>query len=181
MDKSKQILILVDDNDNFLGYAPRTECHSGDGKRHRAFVIALYNQKGELLLQERKHWLWDRFWDLTSAGHPLHLEKKDEDYIGASQRCLMDEWGIKGIKLRNAGAFNYFERHGKDCENEHCALILGEFNNKPNPNPDEAYGFRWLELSALKKEVSQTPKKFTPWLIEALPLLSSSERLRMSK
>lgn len=169
MDKSRQILILVDDNDNFIGYAPRTECHSGEGRRHRAFVIALYNRRGELLLQERRHWLWDKFWDLTAASHPLHIGNKDETYISSSERNLKDEWGITGVKLRKVGAFNYFEQHGKDCENEHCALILGEFNGKPNP--DEAYGYRWLGLAALKKEVLENPKRFTPWLIEALPLL----------
>jgi len=181
MDKNSQILILVDDNDNFIGYAPRTECHSGKGRRHRAFVIALYNRNGELLLQERKHWLWDRFWDLTSAGHPLHLDTKgDESYIAASERCLVDEWSIRGVKLQNVGAFNYFESHGESCENEHCALILGEFKGKPNPNPDEAYGFRWLKLSALKKEVLENPKKFTPWLIDALPLLDKEKCLNVN-
>jgi isopentenyldiphosphate isomerase len=42
----EQTLILVDNNDRILGYAPRGICHTGKGKRHRAFVIALYNSKG---------------------------------------------------------------------------------------------------------------------------------------
>ncbi len=50
----EQTLILVDNEDNILGYAPKSVCHTGKGKRHRAFVILLYNKDKKILLQYRK-------------------------------------------------------------------------------------------------------------------------------
>lgn len=178
--KEEQTLILVDDSDKILGYAPRTECHTDNGRRHRAYALALYSKKGEILLQERKHWLWDRVWDLTLASHPLHINGKNETYISSAARRLGEEWGITGVKLRNIGAFNYFEKYRESCENEHCALIVGEYNKEPKINPEVAYGFRWIALSALKSEVAANPKKFTPWLIEALAILEKEKGLKLS-
>ena len=170
----EQTMILVDDKDRFLGYAPRSVCHTGPGKRHRAFVILLYNKDGTILLQHRKHHLFDKLWDLTAASHPLHLEDRNEDYIEAAQRCLKTEWGIENIELRKIGAFNYFKAYNDRCENEHCAVIVGEYNGKIATNPEVAYGFRWANLKQLLFEVTQFPHTFTAWLVEAVNLIKNN-------
>ena len=46
-------LILVDSNDQVLGYDTKARVHDGDGVLHRAFSIFLFNLQGELLLQQR--------------------------------------------------------------------------------------------------------------------------------
>lgn len=166
----EQALIVVDDKDKMLGYAPRSECHTGKGKRHRAFVILLFNKEGKILLQHRKHKLFDKLWDLTAASHPLHINGKDESYIEAAHRCLKNEWGIDKIELKNVGAFNYFKEHSEHCENEHCALIVGEYNEKFVVNPEVAYGFRWVDFEQLLSEIHKNPDNFTIWLIEAVKL-----------
>ena len=77
----EQQLLLVDEKDEFLGqYAPRSACHTGKGLHHRAFAVCLFNKSGQILLQKRKHKLWDNFWDVTAISHPLHLLDRDESY-----------------------------------------------------------------------------------------------------
>jgi len=171
----EQTLILVDDKDNILGYAPRSECHTGKGKRHRAFIILVYNKDKEILLQHRKHKLFDKFWDLTAASHPLHVDGKNESYIEASSRCLKDEWGIENIELKKIGAFNYFKEYGDRCENEYCALIVGEYDGELDMNSEVAYGFRWVSLKQLLSEIEENPEIFTRWLIEAVKVLRNHE------
>ncbi len=159
----EQTLILVDNNDNILGYAPRSVCHTGKGKRHRAFVIALYNSKGEILLQRRKHALFSNMWDLTGASHPLRLHGRNESYAEAAARCVRDEFGLNGISLRKIGAFNYFAPQGKKCENEHCAVIVGKYDGKVKANPKAAYGYRWASLESTLAEIRRKPESFVMW------------------
>jgi len=164
----EQELLLVDKNDNFLGkYAPKSRCHIGTGLHHRAFTILIRNQKGEVLLQKRKHKLWDGFWDLTNS-HPLHKEDgTDETYEEAAQRCLKREWGIE-IPVKKLFGFNYFARFTKFSENEYCAFLVGEHNGEVYPNSEVAYGYKWVPLDELLKDFKIHPQNYTPWLIKAL-------------
>jgi isopentenyl-diphosphate delta-isomerase len=171
----EQTLIVVDDKDNAIGYAPRSECHTGNGKRHRAFVILIYNKDKKILLQHRKHELFDNYWDLACASHPLHVNGKNEGYIEAALRCLKFEWGIEKVKLRKVGTYNYFKSYNGSCENEHCALIVGECNGELKMNPEVAYGLRWVVLKELLSEIEENNEKFTPWLIEAVKILKYDE------
>ncbi|AJF60521.1 MAG: NUDIX domain-containing protein [Candidatus Diapherotrites archaeon] len=163
-----QLLLLVDENDKFSGqYAPREKCHFGKGIHHRAFAIIVYNKKKEILLQLRKHKLWDNFWDLTAASHPLHLKERDESYQEAGSRCLKAEFGFD-VKLETLFGYNYFAKYGEHCENEYCALLAGEFNGKVKPDRKAVKDFKWQKLDALEKDVKKDKNKFTPWLIVAL-------------
>ena len=159
----EQTLILVDNYDRILGYAPRSICHTGKGKRHRAFVIALYNNNGEILLQRRRHALFTNMWDLTGASHPLRLRGRNESYAEAAARCVRNEVGLRGISFRKIGAFNYFASQGKKCENENCALIVGKYDGKVKANPKVAYGFRWASLQETLKEIRKKPESFVMW------------------
>ena len=92
--KESQTLIVVDDNDEIIQYASRSICHRGNGLRHRGVAIWLHNSQAEILLQKRKHELFDQLWDLAGATHPLHLDDRDETYEESGIRCLKTEWGI---------------------------------------------------------------------------------------
>ena len=69
-------LILVDSDDNEIGYASKAEAHDGGGIRHRAFSLFLFNDEGELLLQQRapSKRLWGGFWSNSCCSHPRRGE-----------------------------------------------------------------------------------------------------------
>jgi isopentenyl-diphosphate delta-isomerase len=46
-------LILVDADDNEIGHMTKAACHDGVGRLHRAFSVFLFNDAGEMLLQQR--------------------------------------------------------------------------------------------------------------------------------
>ncbi len=181
MKKNEQQLILVDDKDDFLGkYAPKSKCHTGKGLRHRAFTLLIRNSKNEVLLQQRKHLLWDKCWDLTNS-HPLHKKGgTNESYDESVSRCLKWEWGID-FPIKKLFAFNYFARikvlpkagsyfaqFGNFCENEYCAFMIGEYNGEVYPNPEVAYGYKWMPLSELLEDIKIHSEIYTPWLLKAL-------------
>jgi isopentenyl-diphosphate delta-isomerase len=166
MNTDNQMLLLVDENDNFLGkYAERIDCHTGKGIRHRAFVTLLENKKGEVLLQKRKHKLWDGFWDTTAISHPVHLKDHDETYSEAGNKTLQREMGIPEVALTNAGGFSYFAKFGKMCENEYCAVLIGEYDGKVNPDPDFVYDYKWVNKKTFITRCLKEDPAFTPWAI----------------
>ena len=88
-----QSLIVVDDKDNFIRYAPRKECHTGEGVRHRGITLLIFNKDKKILLQKRKHEVFDNIWDLAGATHPIRVKDSDETYEQSGIRCMQDEWG----------------------------------------------------------------------------------------
>jgi isopentenyl-diphosphate delta-isomerase len=176
MNTDNQMLMLVDENDTFLGeYEKRIVCHTGIGIRHRAFTVLVENNKGEVLMQKRKHALWDGFWDMTAISHNLHLEDHDESYAEAGNRALQVEMGIPTIELKNVGGFPYFVKFGKMCENEYCAVLLGSYNGKVHPNKEVIYDYKWVNKKTFIAHCLKEDPTYTPWAILAGRLLEVHE------
>lgn len=161
----EQTLILVDERDNVLGYAPRGECHRGDGRLHRAIAVLLFDGDGRVLLQKRQSPLWDGFWDITAATHPLHLagaSARDESYEEAAAGCLEREWGVVA-SVEPILSFTYFERFGDSCERERCLLLAGRRAGPVRLNPLHGYDMRWVKWDDYRREVERDPSAHTPW------------------
>lgn len=166
------MLILVDENDNPTGeYADKGECHFGEGLHHRAFAVVLKNRKNEVLLQLRKHVRWDKFWDVSAISHVLHLPERNETYVEAGNRSLRDEMGIDDLALEKISGFNYFAKYHSHCENEYCAVLVGEYNGEVVVNPDLVYEHKWLPEADFIADTEADPEKYTPWAIETAKVL----------
>lgn len=183
----KQIILAVDDSGNFLEYIPKETGHQGEGKRHLAITVLLQNSQNQVLLQKRKHKIFDNVWDFTGATHPLHKQSlslcgkadgQDETLGEATQRCLQVEYGIKDkISLKNLGFFNYFAKDGEYCENEHCAMMVGEYEGKVDLNPQVGYEYRWVDKSKFFQDIRVNPQNYAPWVIEGVMVLKQAKFL----
>lgn len=163
---SEQMMIVVDKNDRFLEqYVLRSKAHTGLGIRHRAFVCFLLNSENRILLQKRKHWLWDNLWDLSAISHTLHLSDHDESYDEGMARALKKEMGIEKVTTKKIGGFNYYAKHEKDdgCENEYCAIMFGKYDGLVKPNRKEVYEYKWVNFGKFIKDVKINPDLYTPW------------------
>lgn len=172
-----QVILAVDDQGKFLGYIPKSVGHTGQGRRHLAITVLLYNSKGQVLLQKRKHKVFNNIWDFTGSTHPLHKDGGDETLEEAARRCLETEWDIRDIRdirdLRVIGGFNYFAKIDSLCENEHDNLLIGEYNGEVRLNPDAAYEYKWVNKSELLKDMEANPDKYSAWANEGLKLLKN--------
>ncbi len=154
-------LILVDENDKVIGYENKDVCHNGDGMLHRAFSIFIFNDRGELLLQQRSKnkRLWGLFWSNTCCSHP----RKGETYEQATERRLKEELGLQ-TPLTFLYKFQYQARFGdKGSENEVCSVYVGKTNQAPQVNPNEIAAVRYVSPEQLEKEMREHPERFTPW------------------
>ena len=175
MNQDDQIIMACDDNGAFSGeYIPKEVGHTGQGKRHLAIAVLLYNDQGKVLLQQRKHRVFDDVWDFTGATHPLHLADHDEDFEEATQRCLEREYNIprKTVQLKNLSTFNYFAAYKLGiCENEHCAMLIGEYDGSFEMNSEVAYSIKWMDKKEFLTDLEANPRKYSPWAIAGLKLL----------
>lgn len=88
---SEEIFDVVDENDVVVGQAPRSEVHRRD-LRHRAVHVLIFNQRGEVFLQQRSLSKdnWPGVWDSSSSGH---LDA-GEAYDACCLREVREELGL---------------------------------------------------------------------------------------
>ncbi len=154
-------LILVDKDDNELGFLSKARCHDGDGVLHRAFSLFLFNDRGELLLQKRSDGkrLWPGFWSNSCCSHP----RRGESMETATMRRLSDELNVE-TSLEFVYRFCYSAKFGEaGSENELCHVYLGRLLDEARPNESEISSVRFVAPGSLGKELSQFPEQFTPW------------------
>jgi len=156
----QEILILVDDNDNVIGTDTRENCHAGRGKRHRAYTALLFH-RGRMLLQQRsrKKLLWPGAWDVSFTSHVY----PGETYQQAASRRALQELDARVNELADVHSFVYFAPQGDNAENEFCRVLVGEFDGRIKPNPDEMMSVRWAKVKDVKADVASHPDAYTPW------------------
>jgi len=156
----EEILVLVDDNDNQIGTDTRDNCHAGNGKRHRAYTVFLFH-KGKLLIQQRsrKKLLWPGAWDVSFTSHVY----PGETYAQAAARKGLQELNARVGELTEVHSFVYFAPQGKNAENEFCRLLVGHFDGRATPNPDEIMALRWVSVKEVALDLAAHPGSYTPW------------------
>lgn len=163
------MLILVDRNDDVIGYQEKETCHDGDGLLHRAFSVFLFDQSGNLLLQKRSNYkrLWGDFWSNSCCSHP----RPHEDTLEAAEKRITEELGVTS-SLQFLFKFTYqahYEERGS--ENELCHVYAGLLSEKPKINELEVSDWRMISVQTLDRELIENPNIFTPWLKSEWPRL----------
>ena len=172
-------LILVNRDDDEVGYITKAEAHDGAGVLHRAFSLFLFNAKGELLLQKRapEKRLWGGYWSNSCCSHPRRGETLE---IAASRR-LRDELNFD-TELEHVYWFCYEARFGAaGSENELCHVYLGFSSAELHPNDNEIAEVRYVSPVRLEHEFEEHPERFTPWFKQEWRELVSSHRERLAR
>jgi len=153
-------VILVDVLDNQLGLMPKMEAHE-KAVLHRAFSVFIFNDKGELMLQQRAAHKYHSplLWTNTCCSH----QRDGESNIEAGKRRLIEEMGFK-TNLKEIFSFVYkapFDNGLTEHELDH--VMIGNFNGVPKINPDEVASFKWMTLEAVIKDIELQPNIYTAW------------------
>jgi len=148
-------VILVDVLDNQLGLMPKMEAHE-KAVLHRAFSVFIFNDEGELMLQQRAAHKYHSplLWTNTCCSH----QRDGESNIEAGKRRLIEEMGFK-TNLKEIFSFVYkapFDNGLTEHELDH--VMIGNFNGTPKINTDEVASYKWMTLEAVKKRYRVTTK-----------------------
>ena len=172
MSDTKQILNIVDENDNIIGQESREKIHN-EGLLHREINVWFYNNKGEAIFQLRgmDQETYPGLLDATAGGH---VEIGDS-YKETAVKELEEETGLK-VKVEDLKFFKKEKAHNLDpltkTDNYRIkAHYLYEFDgNINNLTAAEGQGFEaWLADKILN--ISNKDKaKFIPSILEEAKL-----------
>ena len=159
-----EALVLVDEADQHVGYLSKALCHQGRGVLHRAFSLLIFNDYGELLIQQRAATkrLWPLYWSNSCCSHPRGVETLE----AATQRRLREELGI-GCPLQFLFKFQYQAQFdATSAEHELCSVFIGRSGDRIKVNSEEIQDWRWISPTALQREIAAHGSAyFTPWFL----------------
>lgn len=156
----EEYVILVDENDKQIGVMPKLEAHQ-KARLHRAFSVFIFNDKNELMLQQRS---WQKYhspglWTNTCCSHQREGETNEE----AGKRRLEEEMGFV-TDLKESIAFIYkapFDNGLTEHELDH--VLIGKYNGVPVINADEVASWKWMTLEDVKLDMKTHPENYTAW------------------
>lgn len=157
-------VMLVDEQDKVQGTIEKMKAHE-DGLLHRAFSVFIFNEKGEMLLQQRalEKYHSGGLWTNACCSHPL----PGEDTSAAAHRRLQEELGFD-TELEKI--FDFVYRHSFDnglTEHEFDHVFAGTYNEEVNANPAEVMATMYVSMPGIRRQLKEQPEKFTAWFVLA--------------
>jgi len=164
---------IVDENDNVIGLAPRSECHGNPALVHRVAHVLVFNRYGELLLQKRSENkdIQPGKWDTSVGGH---LDP-GEDYRQAAVREMHEELGLTDVPL----TFLYSSQIRNAIESENVATYLAIVEKEIFFDPREISEVNYWRQEEIEEQLGHgtfTPnfeeewQMFKDWLRRYPPL-----------
>jgi isopentenyl-diphosphate delta-isomerase len=159
-------VILVDKNDQPLGTSEKMEAHQ-KGLLHRAFSVFIFNDKGEMLLQQRaaNKYHSPQLWTNACCSHPAPGEEVQQ----AAARRLQEEMGfVTPVKK----IFDFVYRAEFDnglIENEFDHVLVGIYNGTVAPNSEEVMDHSFKGLDDINESLLVHPDRYTAWFRLAFP------------
>lgn len=160
-------VVLLDETHRPIGSAPKSRIHHADTPLHLAFSLFLFNQHGEMLIQQRA-WskiTWPGIWSNACCGHPAPGENPE----AAVRRRAHEELGLTLGAIECAlPDFRYMASFQGIRENEVCPVWIGLCNAASiNWNPTEVAQIAWVdwhEFAAASAHPAGTNfAQFSPW------------------
>ena len=152
------MIVYVDDTGTPIGTSPKLAAHDGDTKLHSAFSVFLFNDKGELLLQQRAltKKTWPGVWSNSCCGHVMLHETVEH----AARRRLKYELGLTVGELHMIlHDFRYRAEKDGVVENEICPVMVGMCMTEPQPNPDEVNDVKWIDWEQICRRSRRSGKR----------------------
>ncbi|ORL47491.1 isopentenyl-diphosphate delta-isomerase [Zunongwangia atlantica 22II14-10F7] len=153
-------VILVNEKDEQIGLMEKIEAHE-KALLHRAFSVFVFNENGELMLQQRALTKYHTpgLWTNTCCSH----QREGESNIEAGKRRLMEEMGFS-TELKDTISFIYKAPFDNGLtEHEYDHILVGHYDEDPNPNPDEVNAWKWVSLEEVKEDMKVNPDVYTEW------------------
>jgi len=162
---TKEFVILVDEQDNDIGVMEKIKAHQ-EGLLHRAFSVFIFNDKQELLMQQRALSKYHSagLWTNTCCSHP----RPNETVKDAANRRLFEEMGMScDLKIKTNFIYKTPFENGL-TEHEFDYVLVGNANQNPQINKEEVENYKWMSIIDIKKDIISNPNQYTSWFKIAL-------------
>jgi isopentenyl-diphosphate Delta-isomerase len=165
---TEQLMVLVNEHDEQIGLMPKMQTHE-EGLLHRAFSVFLFDDKGDMILQQRANSKYHspNLWTNACCSHPLENESPED----AALRRLKEELGIQ-TTLTPAFQFIYkAELENGLIEHELDHVFLGIYDGDFLLNSNEVSAVKTISMSQLQEDIITNDHTYTSWFKIAFPLL----------
>lgn len=159
-------VILVNENDIEVGTMEKMEAHQ-KAIMHRAFSVFIFNDKDEMLLQQRALTKYHSggLWTNACCSHP----RPNETTLNAAVRRLSEELGFN-TPIKKVFDFTYSAPFDNGLtENEFDHVFVGKFNGSVHPNPAEVQDYCFQSMDNIEQALLLHPLKYTVWFHLAFP------------
>lgn len=161
-----QQLILVNEQDEPIGQMEKMEVHQ-KGLLHRAFSVFIFNEKGEMLLQQRaaRKYHSPKLWSNACCSHPV----VGEEISAAAVKRLREEMGFV-TTIEEKFHFIYktaFDNGLTEYELDH--VFTGVYDGDIVPDPEEVSDYCYMTMSAIEESLLSHPSKYSSWFAIAFP------------
>jgi isopentenyl-diphosphate delta-isomerase len=163
-------VILVNGQDEQVGTMEKMEAHY-QAALHRAFSVFLFNDRGEMLLQQRAKGKYHSggLWTNACCSHPRPGEATQD----AASRRLKEEMGIHA-SLEKIFDFTYkapFDNGLTEHEFDH--VFAGTYSGSVKPNKNEVEDYCYKTMQEIETSLQSHPHKYTAWFHIAFPKVLS--------
>jgi len=153
-------VVLVDEKDTSIGEMEKMEAHK-KAVLHRAFSVFVFNDKDELMLQQRalSKYHSPGLWTNTCCSHP----RPGEELLNAGHRRLLEEMGFD-CEIEKIFDFIYKAKLDKGLtEHEFDHVLFGRYEDAPKINPEEVESWKWMAMDEIAEDMKSHPEKYTVW------------------
>lgn len=160
-----EFVVLLDEDGNEIGTAPKSSVHGSETALHLAFSCHVYNEHGQTLVTRRAldKLTWPGVWSNSFCGHP----RPAEPVMDAVHRRADHELGLQLREVRLA--LPLFRYRAVDAsgivEHEICPVYTALADSDLSLNPREVAEARWVDPADLAISLRATPWAFSPWLV----------------
>ncbi|MCW3112252.1 MAG: isopentenyl-diphosphate delta-isomerase [Segetibacter sp.] len=159
-------VILVNEQDEQVGSMEKMEAHR-KGSLHRAFSVFIFNDRNEILLQQRAITKYHSggLWTNACCSHP----RPGEETESAAIRRLHEELGFT-TALTKIFDFHYnaaFDNGLTEHEFDH--VYVGTYSGKIKPNASEVQDYCYKKMEEIVATIQSHPHKYTAWFCIAFP------------
>ena len=153
-------VILVNEQDEETGTIEKMEAHR-KALLHRAFSIFIFNDKGEMLLQQRALGKYHSpgLWTNACCSHP----RPGEAVAVAAARRLLEEMGIETplIKIFDFIYRTEFDNGLTEFEFDH--VYTGTFEGELKPDWQEVNDYCFRPMEDISQDLLRHPEQYSSW------------------
>lgn len=163
MSAPEELVVLLDDDGNAVGTAPKVSVHHAHTPLHLAFSCYVFDDSGRLLVTRRAldKPTFPGVWTNSLCGHPA----PGEDIFEAVQRRAVEELGLSLQALRLAvPGFRYEATMPNGVrENELCPVFVALAGGEVAPDPSEVADVAWVPWGLFRTEVLTGRREVSVW------------------
>ncbi len=173
---SDERVILVDEDGNATGSAPKATTHHADTPLHLAFSCYVFDPSGRLLVTQRAldKRTFPAVWTNSVCGHPA----PGEEMFDAVHRRADQELGVTLEALTLVLPTFRYEATGANGvrENELCPVFTAVTDSAPVPEPSEVAAVEWVAWDDFRDAVLTGDREVSVWCAAQVPALAAIEQ-----